>query len=601
MNKTFRWSALACASLVAAVCAQTPAGLPDMTFPEDELFTFISQIPVEYDPSPEQKWVWGENPEFPLLLNGYVIVGCRDAYPVFDFSDPYNPVLVKKNVVTADPVNYSSYVPEFNGWGMTTGYGGVHMAHADEYESLDFWDFTDHTNAKKVSTVDLPMPWRPYKGGGPEGCPDYHAGFGGPIAHAWQAPYLYSVMRGVGLDIIDVHDIENPTVAKRVDYCDYPERGYMAIGVVNVVGNLLIHSAHVHSRYIQVMDISDPENPVELDFVGGNDTPLKNLYCGFINGNRYFASGPAVHEYDISDPTNITFVRTYNRTGECNHECSTGGTCVQDNFLHWGGSRTGYEKFDLTTGESVGVTGPLTNPEKPDDPQYADMDLVTVFGNLTVVCSEDQYQVITLVPHQSEPDRNPPVVNMVNPVDGAQDMATTSRVGFTFTDNIDHRSLNIQTVIVRPEGGEAINGKFSVNKSIVNFSPDVCLEANTCYEVVVPAGGVRDYAGNATAEEFTSTFCTGSSGNESVCEKRAANPTIAGALRNRGVTGHRAHSRFRAAVVHHDLPRGISARIYDTRGRLLQARSEPGNRREQLHHGVVIVEGSTGNRPVASD
>ena len=582
--------ASALAAMWVCVCsAETPPGLPDTTFRQDELFTFISQMPVVRDEDRVHTPL--ENPEFALLLNGYVVIPGRQHTSMFDFSDPYDPKLLNR----VEMYEKHSHMPEMNGWGLTTGYGGVHLAHADT-NSITFWDFTDHMNAEEAGTVVLPHPINPGN------CPTRRLGWGFPIAHAWQAPYLYSVMRGIGIDIVDVRDINNPVFVKRVDECGNGAQGYLSVGVVNVVGNLLIHSGHVYSRYIQVMDISDPENPVELDFVGGGDTPLKNLYCGFINGNRYFASGPAVWEYDISDPTNITFVRTYNRTGECDHECSTGGTCVQDNFLHWGGSRTGYEKFDLTTGQSVGVTGPLTNPEKPDNPQYADMDLVTVFGNLTVVCSEDQYQVITLVPHQSEPDRNPPVVNMVNPADGAQDMATTSRIGFTFTDNIDHRSLSTQTIIIRPEGGEAINGKYSVNKSIVNFSPDACLEKNTCYEVVVPVGGVKDYAGNAITEEFTSTFCTGESGNEEVCRKRAEmDPTaiVPGAV---DLASGRGNGRIHCRAFMHgnDIPHESAGRIYDTRGRSIGSH-ETGLRRSLTKAKGVYLLVQKGRQKTSAD
>lgn len=579
-----RWCKLSLTSgLVLAVLAgighaETPPGVPDVTFPQNELFTFVSQMRAVVDHEVHTV----ENPEFPLLLNGYIVIPGRQHTSMFDFSDPYNPKLLNR----VEMYEEHSGMPEMNAWGITTGYNGVHIAHADT-NSLAFWDFTDHMNPQKVSEVALPFPWDARDCGKPLR--------GKPIAHAWQAPYVYSAMRGIGIDILDVHDIENPTVVKRFETCDHPDHGWLSVGVVHVVGNLLIHSVHVYGdRYIMTMDISDPENPVELDFV--KEDFLKNLYCGYVNGNRYFASGPAIHEYDISDPTNMQFVRTYNRTGECNHECSTGGTDVQDNYIHWGGSRSGYEKFDLTTGQSVGVTGPLTNPEDPE--QYADLDLVTVFGNMAVVCSEDQYQVIGLVPHQSEPDRNPPVVNMVNPVDDAQGMAVTSRVGLTFTDNIDHRTVNMQTVIVRPEGGEALVGKYSTYKGIVNFSPDACLQANTCYEVVVPAGGVKDYAGNATTEEFTSTFCTGQSGNESVCAKRqgAEGTGIAPALLENGSAGKAASSGRPAAVVNLGRMRqSSSVRIYDIRGRAVDGHFISAGHSFSRVRGVFITTSSDNN------
>jgi hypothetical protein len=45
--------------------------------------------------------------------------------------------------------------------------------------------------------------------------------------------------------------------------------------------------------------------------------------------------------------------------------------------------------------------------------------------------------------------------------------------------------------------------------SILNFDPDEDLLPNTTYEVVLPAGGVKDLVGNGIAAEFKSTFTTG--------------------------------------------------------------------------------------------
>jgi len=54
-----------------------------------------------------------------------------------------------------------------------------------------------------------------------------------------------------------------------------------------------------------------------------------------------------------------------------------------------------------------------------------------------------------------------------------------------------------------------LSGKYSHQFAIVNFSPDQPLLPNTTYEIVIPAGGIKDYAGNTTATTFTSYFSTG--------------------------------------------------------------------------------------------
>jgi YVTN family beta-propeller protein len=61
---------------------------------------------------------------------------------------------------------------------------------------------------------------------------------------------------------------------------------------------------------------------------------------------------------------------------------------------------------------------------------------------------------------------------------------------------------------VRPVGGSALAGRYSGQSGILNFAPDTPLTPGTTYEVVVPAGGMKDDVGNGVAA-FTSRFTTG--------------------------------------------------------------------------------------------
>jgi len=61
---------------------------------------------------------------------------------------------------------------------------------------------------------------------------------------------------------------------------------------------------------------------------------------------------------------------------------------------------------------------------------------------------------------------------------------------------------------VRPVGGQALEGTWSVTMSLLNFSPKESFQPGTSYEVVLPAGGIKDYVGNGIAKEFRSTFTT---------------------------------------------------------------------------------------------
>jgi hypothetical protein len=110
--------------------------------------------------------------------------------------------------------------------------------------------------------------------------------------------------------------------------------------------------------------------------------------------------------------------------------------------------------------------------------------------------------------HQTAPDTTPPVVDTVIPNDKATAASTKSRIGITFSDNIELATVNAASFIVRPVGGQPLAGKYGVRMSVLNFDPDEDLEPATTYEVVLPKGGIADLVGNTLAAEWKSTFTT---------------------------------------------------------------------------------------------
>jgi hypothetical protein len=143
------------------------------------------------------------------------------------------------------------------------------------------------------------------------------------------------------------------------------------------------------------------------------------------------------------------------------------------------------------------------------DTTYNDDQFVLPVGNL-VILTDDQtpYRGWVIAVHQTAPDSTPPVVDTVIPNNNATAMSTTSRVGITFSDNIDLATVNEASFIVRPVGGQALSGRYGARMSVVNFDPDQDLLPGTTYEVVLPKGGVADYVGNTLASEWKSTFTT---------------------------------------------------------------------------------------------
>jgi len=185
----------------------------------------------------------------------------------------------------------------------------------------------------------------------------------------------------------------------------------------------------------------------------------------------------------------------------------------QDDYMFLGHLRTeiggtpGASKINVSNPRSMSVTsriwGRLNLGDKNDD------QFVLPIGNLVVI-GDDQspYPGWFLAVHQTEPDTKAPVIDTVIPANQATAVSTKSRIGVTFSDNIELATVNAASFIVRPVGGQPLPGKWGLRMSVVNFDPDQDLQPGTTYEVVLPKGGVADFVGNTLATEWKSTFTT---------------------------------------------------------------------------------------------
>ena len=85
------------------------------------------------------------------------------------------------------------------------------------------------------------------------------------------------------------------------------------------------------------------------------------------------------------------------------------------------------------------------------------MGQVTLFGNLVFIGS-DHGTNTAFRPHQKDRDTTPPAVIAASPSPGERAQSVMSRIGFGFSDNILPETVNAETFIVRPRGGDAIPG-----------------------------------------------------------------------------------------------------------------------------------------------
>lgn len=474
---------LAFAAQVKKAASRTPSdgpGLPNRSYAPQEVFTVIATI----DKSNSAPRAHGTA----SMHKGWLVIIYSDdgeangGFSFYDFSVPNTPMLVsrKDDAETHD-------IREAHGYGYSSS-SGRDLVALQAALGIQIWDWTDIKNPVRLSYLHLP------------GIEDSNYALGAWWL-CWQAPYIYVGGSGNGIYIVDATDPRKPMLVNRGVGKPNPipiaQTGGFRVGPIFAVGNVLAATSTEEAGYV-TMDISDPSNPVLLAAQTHN-MPL--VYSAMLNGDKIL--GVDIYNnftvFAISDPTRIQYVNALSLRGR------GGYVTFQDGFAHAGASDH-YMKIDMRDASHYEIAGMASSnlPER-------DEDFATVMGNLVLV-SDDHGNGTFIIPHQASPDRNPPLVNMVSPKDKTLHQAVTSRIGMTFTDQIDLRSVNESSFMVRPVGsGTALAGKYSSQTGIVNFSPSEPLQPNTAYEVVLPSGGIRDLAGNAMTTPFRSVFSTGAS------------------------------------------------------------------------------------------
>jgi DNA-binding beta-propeller fold protein YncE len=478
-------------------------GLGNLAYTEAELFQPVSLVKTETAPGAGDgdlpfrypgRQAYGSN--VALMLNGYfVLMFAPDSgqstggFLVYDVSNPRKPRLVKK---IYEPTGRTAEFREPHAIGQATIGGRQYLA-VPSTRGIEFWDFTDVNDIRQVSKLALPTV------------------DGGDYTNVswqlwWQAPHVYVASADDGMYIVDARDPARPVLAQRGRGRPNPvptgELGGFRVGPIFTMGNHLVLSSMESYAGLASLDISDPLNPRLLDAV--DQVPFYYATC-FDGGNLYGSArgqGARMFSYDLSDPAR--FVPRDSRLA-MDDQLYCG---VQDQFL-FQGAQVMIHKIDVSdplNHRHVGRGGLF--PEGSEQARHSDHGQVTPMGNLVFV-GNDHGVASGFIVHDRKPDTTPPRVRQVSPRPGAREQATTSRVGIALTDNILPESVHAGSFIVRPRGAAALAGTYSVQLGIVNFSPDQPLAPHTTYEVVLPAGGLKDYAGNPIATTYRARFTTG--------------------------------------------------------------------------------------------
>ncbi|MEZ4317028.1 MAG: Ig-like domain-containing protein [Myxococcota bacterium] len=398
----------------------------------------------------------------------------------WDVSDPCAPVL--------HGLGYSPMMRETHTLAFGEAGGREYLAvdYLSETEAdvggVGFFDITDRSAPVWVS--ELATPGFHY--------PDSYLRV--TFSNFWQGDILYVAGAGNGVLIVDVSDPLAPVLVNQVQFT--PPH---VVGQVTVVGNLAVVASAGTARVV-LMDVSDPVDPQPIpggDFdmtVGGE---VLNYYFSSVSGKYgLFArnddgGGPIV--VDLTDPTSPDVV---------GHTITPDG---DGGYVYRNGNR-------VFQGDSeFGVVWDFSDPTAPVELQRldvrGDVDTMSPIGNVVLVSVDsggDPGQATTIFPWDAEPDTRPPVLELVNPAQGAV-TRSTARIGLSFDEWIERKSVHAGSFRVTGPFGVAVPGGFNVQEAIANFTPDAPLLPGR-YTVTVPAGGIADISGNPVSETTRFTF-----------------------------------------------------------------------------------------------
>lgn len=333
-----------------------------------------------------------------------------------------------------------------------------------------------------------------------------HRGHYLSVCPTFQYPYMYEtrVYSSDQSSQLSIIDFSNPAAVRVVKRINVSSIVGFATGSTYVIGNLLIVTSGDRFSGVATFDISDPLNPRLLaTFAGGH-----GMYMSQIYGSYIITTGPVnegkISVFDFKDPENLTRVMALDRNplpgmGDYAHfqnGIMYGGSIFQENFI----------KADINDNFKVLLNRKTGNRTS----RY-----VIPFGNMLLVGDHANSNAgspgshAALFVHDSRPDSIGPSVLYVNPPNGAMNQALTSRIGLALDENVDTRDLDAGRVMVRPAGGQPLAGQWTHSLGVANFTPAQPLVRGLTYEVVMPAGVLKDWMGNSNPREFLSRFSTG--------------------------------------------------------------------------------------------
>jgi hypothetical protein len=453
-------------------------GVPAVTFEPGALWTPCALL----DGGPEDV----DHHNLVTVFDGWVVVPWAPeegggGVALFDLSEPCAP----ERVGSA----FSATMRESHTLPIATR-GGRDVLAVDQLSEngrggVGFWDVTDPTAPVWLSELEL------------DGVvyPDSYTRVS--LSTFWQGDLLFVSAGFNGVYVVDVAEPSAPALLGRWN-ADPP----ILAGTLHVVGTVGLLSSAGLSR-AALLDLTDPLAPAplaDLDVEDADGVGHSFYFASWLGKYGVFArnhqgGGPVI--YDLTDPTDPTF------QGDAPTPDEGGYSLRQNDFLFFGDSETA-RVYDLTDPTALAEVGAVTIP--------GDVDTITPLGNLAAVSVDEgaaDGEGTAIVPWSATPDATPPRIELSVPADGATGVSTAARVGLSFDEALEPRSVFAGSVRVTDDRGYPVDGLFDVQEGIVNFTPAAPWWPDTVYRVTVPAGGVADVSGNRVDVEWSISFETG--------------------------------------------------------------------------------------------
>ncbi|MDK2882750.1 MAG: hypothetical protein PWP58_1086 [Bacillota bacterium] len=108
---------------------------------------------------------------------------------------------------------------------------------------------------------------------------------------------------------------------------------------------------------------------------------------------------------------------------------------------------------------------------------------------------------------QPPADTAPPTVANTDPANNATSVLVNKAISVTFSEDVQ-QGTRYDAISLKDANGANVDVTKSIAGKVLSIKPNADLGYGTKYTVTIPAGAVKDVAGNALAQDYTFTFST---------------------------------------------------------------------------------------------